>query len=377
MNALKTLAALLLMATSLAHAAATPPPTALLRTLERGVNLPIWFTFRGQAGIDPALWYPDAADWRLIKSLGFKHVRVQFDPAYFRHPTQPGAVQSARIAELKRALAPARAHGLTVVLAAEPQGPEKSRLVKDDAGIAELAAFWRAFAAGMKSMRPSQLVFELLNEPTDTDAARNRLLMQWLVQAVRSVAPRHTLVVEGHAYSGIDDLLAFEPLEAANLVYSFHFYEPHNFTHQGATWGWPLLTEFKDLPYPSSPELVAPLLPAMSEEARPHIAWYGEQRWDQSRIDARLDLVRDWAKTHGVPIWCGEFGTARLGAPLKSRSAWLGDVRRGLEARGVAWTLFGYAGNFGLVTGNAGARQVDAGDAEALGLRTAAPSKAQ
>ena len=69
-----------LLFTPFAHAA-RPPPEATMRALSRGVNLSIWFTYRGQTGIDPARWYPDAADWRRIKALGFTHVRVQFDPA--------------------------------------------------------------------------------------------------------------------------------------------------------------------------------------------------------------------------------------------------------------------------------------------------------
>ncbi len=376
MNLFRCCMILLLALTSYAQAAERPP-ARLMQALERGINLPIWFTYRGQPGIDAALWYPDAADWRQIKALGFQHVRVQFDPAYFRDAAKPGALQGERIKELKRALAPAWAMGLVVVMAAEPEAAEKRRLVGDDAGIAELAAFWRSFAKSLRGTGPKQLVFELLNEPTDTDAARNRVLMLKLVEAVRAVAPRHTLVVEGHAYSGIDELLAFEPLALPNLVYSFHFYEPHNFTHQGATWSWPMLTQFKYLPYPSSPETVAPLLEAASDDARPHIAWYGEQRWDRARIEARLDLVRDWAKAKDVALWCGEFGASRLASQPEARRAWLADVHSALEARGIAWSLFDYVGHFGLVSGTAGARQLDTLDAAALGLPEPGRPKAQ
>ena len=355
--------------------AAEPPPPALLNALDRGVNLSIWFTYRGQPGIDPARWYLTAADWRQIKALGFKHVRVQFDPVYFRDPANPRALQASRMAELKRGLAPAWAAGLVVVLAAEPEGPEKSRLVRDTAGIEELAGFWQAFAKALKSVRPNQLVFEVLNEPTDTDAARNRVLMQRLAEAVRAVAPRHSIVVEGHGYSGVDELLAFEPLPLDNLIYSFHFYEPHTFTHQGAFWGWPMFLKFKDLPYPSSPEALAPLVEKVDDETKPHLVAYGEQRWDRTRIEARLDLVRDWAKANGVAVWCGEFGVTRLGPPLEARHQWLADTRAAFDARGIRWALFDYVGHFGLVTGNADQRELDLFDAEALGLSIPAAAR--
>lgn len=351
-----------------AHAA-KKPPASVLRAMERGVNLSIWFTYRGQSGIDPARWYPDAADWRLIKSLGFGHVRVQFDPDYFRNPAQPEVLLSTRMAELQSALAPAFSSGLLVVLAAEPRGPEKSRLVRDEAGLQELEAFWRAFAKAMKNTGPKQLVFEALNEPTDTDAAGNRVLMQRLVKAIRSAAPRHTVVVEGHRYSGIDELLALEPLPLPNLIYSFHFYQPQTFTHQGAFWGWPMYLKFKDLPYPSSPPLLAPHVQAADADAQPHLRAYGEQRWGAAEIAAQMDRVQGWAQTHGVPVWCGEFGVSRLGPPLGARRAWLADTRTAMEARGIAWTLFDYTGHFALVTGNAGERQLDPQEAAALSLR--------
>lgn len=365
-------ALLLLVVSHAVQAQSTPPPAALMQALERGVNLPIWFTYRGQANIDPARWYPDAADWRQIKALGFRHVRVQFDPAYFRDAAAPTAVRATRMAELQRELAPAWAAGLVVVLAAEPEGLDKSRLVKDDAGIAELAGFWRSFAGALKAVRPDRLVFEVLNEPTDTDAPRNRYLMQQLVEAIRSSAPRHTVVVEGHGYSGVDELLAFEPLALPNLIYSFHFYEAHTFTHQGAFWGWPMFLKFKDLPYPSSPEALAPFVEKAEDDAKPHLIAYGEQRWDRARIEVRLDQVRDWAKTKGVAVWCGEFGVTRLGPPLAARRQWLADTQAALAARAIAWTLFDYQGHFGLVTGNAGARHLDPLDAQALGLPTPA-----
>lgn len=360
---------MLLCASAMPVMAAEPPPARLMQALARGINLSIWYTYRDQPGIDPAQWYPAGSDWTQLKALGLTHVRVQFDPAYFRDPAAPGGLNAERIAGLQRDLAPAWANGLLVVLAADPLPAEKARLVKDDAGIAELAAFWRGFAQALKGLRPDRLVFELLNEPGVPDAAVNRALMQRLAEAVRSVVPRHTLVVEGHGYSGIDELLAFEPLTLDNLVYSVHFYEPHNFTHQGATWSWEMFPKLKGLPYPATPELVqAAEQAANEEEVKAIIRDYGTQKWDQVRIEARLDALRDWRKSKGVALWCGEFGAARLGAPEDSRQRWLADVRTALDARGIPWALFDYTGHFGLFSGKTGARELDLAAAQALGL---------
>ncbi|MES2885991.1 MAG: cellulase family glycosylhydrolase [Pseudomonadota bacterium] len=367
-----------LCASSMSVMAAEPPPAKRMQALARGVNLSIWYTYRDQPGIDPAQWYPAGSDWLQLKALGLTHVRVQFDPAYFRDPAARNGLSVERIAALQRDLAPAWANGLLVVLAADPLPAEKARLVRDDVGISELAAFWSGFAQALKGLRPDRLVFELLNEPGVPDAAVNRALMQRLAEAVRNVAPKHTLVVEGHGYSGIDELLAFEPLTLDNLVYSLHFYEPHNFTHQGATWSWEMFPRLKGLPYPASPELVQAAEQATADEdVKAVIRDYGVQKWDQSRIEARLDALRDWRDAKGVALWCGEFGTARLGAPEDSRQRWLADVRTALDARGIPWALFDYVGHFGLFSGQTGARELDQQAAQALGLVKAPRPAAQ
>ena len=344
------------------------PPAEVMTALKRGVAPSIWFTYRGSSDIDTSRWYPDADDFRRMRALGFRHIRVQLDPAWLLDPAKPGTLRPERLAELKQNLVTAQSYGLMVVLVPEPDGEAKRRYVQSESGAVELEVIWRALAKALRDQPVNRLVFEVLNEPESADAASNRALMQRLVTAIRSQAPRHSIVVEGHAYSGVDELVAMQPLADSNLIYSFHFYEPFNFTYQGAFWGWPLWKKFSNWPYPSSPEAVAPLLAAADAEARPYLADYGQQRWNRARIDARLDQVGLWAARNEVAVWCGEFGVTRLGPPLDARRRWLTDVREALDARRIPWTLWDYTGNFALVTGKQGARVLDPADVVALDL---------
>lgn len=342
-------------------------PVATLQALQRGINLSSWFTYRGELD---SWWqrrmYPDDGDWVLLDRQHIDHVRVQFDPAWFRSAGTADGLDAARMATLRQALAPAFKRKLLVVLAAEPKTEEKARFVRDAAGRTELAEFWRAFAKALSDLSARQLAFEALNEPVTADATQNQPLMLQLAQAIRSVAPRHTVIVEGAQYSGVDDLVAMTPLPLGNLVYSFHFYEPFNFTHQGATWTWPMVARMKGLPYPSNPYAVADAAArADDDELRGHIRAYGEARWDGEKIAARVQRVADWAQRFDQPVWCGEFGVSRLGPPLEDRRKWIVDVRRALESRGIGWSAFDYAGHFGLVTELAGARKLDPADAAA------------
>ena len=129
-----------------------------------------------------------------------------------------------------------------------------------------------------------------------------------------------------------------------------------------------MFLKFQNLPYPSSPEALAPFVEKAEAEVKPHLLKYGEEHWDAARVKARLREARQWADAKGVAIWCGEFGVTRLGPPLAPRRVWLADVKRALDELGIPWALFGYAGHFGLVTGKAGERELDPADAAALDL---------
>jgi endoglucanase len=84
----------------------------------------------------------------------------------------------------------------------------------------------------------------------------------------------------------------------------------------------------------------------------------------------RVEIVKaaQWGRLHNVPVWCGEFGALKTWAKPEHRRAWLRDVRAELEAHGIGWTHWDYAGDFGIVSGPRGQREPDALSLEALGL---------
>ncbi|MGH8442393.1 MAG: glycoside hydrolase family 5 protein, partial [Nevskiaceae bacterium] len=230
--------------------AAIPRPAALAR-LTRGVNLSNWL----QHGVAQPDYAPDAADWKRIKALGLAHVRVPVDPAAL--VDERGLPRAPALKELRAAIAAAQKADLLVVLAVQLPPEPKARVVASEADRVALAGFWRWLAGALRDLPPDRLAFEPLNEPETADSAASRALLRHLVTEIRAVAPRHTLVVSGHGYAGIAELEVLKPLADPNVVYSFHFYEPHNFTHQGADWGDPAWKALRNVPDPSSPEAVA------------------------------------------------------------------------------------------------------------------------
>jgi len=344
--------------------AAGPAPEVLAR-LARGVNLSNWLQHGPPA--EAERYAPDAADWALIRRLGFTHVRILLDPDALLG--KRGLPRPEALADLRRALHAATRADLLVVLALQLPSPLKARLAENDADRYALGGTWRALAAALSGFTPQQLVLEPLNETEAEEPLASRTLQTFLVGELRSVLPQHTLVAGGHRYAGVAELEALQPLADRNIVYGFHFYEPHNFTHQGATWGPPLWRTLRHWPYPSSPERVAPLLDALEPPVREALKWHGDERWDRDKLAAQIARAARWSARHGVPVWCSEFGAMRKRTVPADRQAWLRDVREALEANRIPWTHWDYAGDFGVVKGNRGKRVVDEGVVEALGLK--------
>ena len=351
-------------------------PASRLARLRRGINLSHWFAQSpGRDYSERHLRaHTTARDVGLIEGLGFDHVRFTFEPAPLFDEARPAELRREYLRHVDAALDTLLASRLSVVFDLHPSDEFKLRLRSDDRFVTALADFWRALARHLSARDPERLLLEVMNEPMVEDPFRWMGIQARLAAAIREGAPRHTIVATGPRWSSVDQLLLIEPLADRNVVYTFHYYEPHNFTHQGATWGadfWPYL---KGVPYPGSPEAVAPLLAGVERDtARAVLKDYGEQRWDAARVRAEIARAAGWARRRGVPLVCNEFGVYRAYAPPADRLRWIADVRAALEGHGIGWAMWDYAGSFGVVVRKGGRAEPDASTAAALGLRARRP----
>ena len=344
-------------------------PQAVRDHLARGVTISYWFAGRDDAGIDPNIWRPDADDLSALHRIGLRHVRIPVDRSWIALAKDPGHPDGTHLSELLSAVQAANDEDLLAVITLNATGDYINRLAGDASTQQTACDLWWNIARQLSErVGPDHLAFEVLNEP-GIDGADSSRLMQILAGAIRNAAPAHTLIVAGGHYSKVEDLVELKPLADSNVVYTFHFYEPQNFTHQGATWGWAPWAKFHDFPYPSSPALVAPILDLLDPEARPHAEYYGEQRWNRDKLATFLDKASEWARSNHQVIWCGEFGALKASASRSARDNWLRDVRELLEQRGIGWAHFDFAEHFGLVDGPQKSRKWDRGALDALGLQ--------
>ena len=362
-----TLSALLCLL--IASAASAEVPRARLERLSAGANITQWFQAYGPQPDSHYTDYMSDDEIALIRRLGLRHVRLCFSPQYLYDPANPDQPIESHAATLEASIRRLHAHDLAVLL--DPHNTDQKRIESEGAWSAGFPRFWGALAKRLNHFNPDMLLFELVNEPVfDRHEQDWFALQQKLVAAIRANAPRHTIIVTGPNWGGIDGLRKLTPLADSNLGYSFHFYDPFTFTHQGATWSGPTPPHLKGVPYPSSPEAVADVVARTDDEtAKGWIRDYGNKRWNRDHLKARLQEALDYGREHHVPLYCGEFGVYPLNAPPESRRNWFRDFASVLKESKVGWAVWGWDDGFGfgrkLVDGKP---VIDMVPVEALGL---------
>jgi endoglucanase len=345
-------------------------PASRLARLRRGINLSHWFAQSADYSKTHLESHTTAGDVALIKSIGFDHVRLTLEPAPLFNGDDPGGLNPEYLTFLDHALDLILVQGLAVIVDIHPSDEFKLRLNADSRQIEAFGKFWEALARHLSTRDPERVFLEVLNEPMVEDGYRWFGIQGKLISAIRSGAPKHTIIASGHRWSGLPELLFMEPYADRNIVYNFHFYEPFAFTHQGATWTSTDVAFYKNVPYPATPESVSKVLDQVDNEpARENLRGYGEGGWNAMRIDREIGAAAAWAAKYQVPLTCNEFGTFGNFAPPADRVAWIKDMRVALEKYHLGWTMWDYAGGFGVANKVDGHATPDAEVVKALGLQ--------
>lgn len=370
-------------------AAAEPAPPERVARLAKGVNVSHWLAqaynvyVEGEKGgyrADHFERWITAADAERIAALGCTHVRLPFEPNWL-FDLEAGAVKTAELPHLDRAIGLFTGLGLAVVVDAHPQRSLKGINTNEALEDAFVSA-WRELSTHLAATTDPELVFiEPLNEPGGKGYYGDRwlTLQEELIGIVRVAAPEHTIIACYGGWMKAEEL--GQPLPYDNLVYAIHFYEPSAFTHQGAPWmkGW--YHPLRAVPFPLDGDSVAAATAAVDTEGD------GAEHADHGRrvltdlakkgiateahVRARLAAAGAWSAEHDQPVWIGEFGVMRTHAADADVERWLRVVREEAEAHGMGWCLWIYAAHgrqFNLVDEVDGTRVANPGMVTALGL---------
>lgn len=349
------------------NAQTASPAWKRVEHLRHGINASEWLAQSSDYSPQRLRTFTTLDDITRMRAMGFDHVRLSIDPAVFK--CQGSWDQCEQVQVVDEVIAKALSLDLAVILDVHPNDDYKRQLASSDSAVDKFAALWSQIASHYAKTDPERVFFEILNEP-EVGIYRWAGIQQSLVSTIRRDAPAHTIIVTCGEYSNADDLARMPQVADDNYIVNFHYYNPHIFTHQGASWGEGYWASLRLVPFPGTSELVAAAIAQQSNEfARWKLTQYGLEHWDAQHIAGEIQFAAEWAKRRNVPLTCNEFGVYRNYSNPQDRLRWLEAVRTTLEQNKIGWTMWDYQAGFGVVTKNNGATVEDEGVLRALGLR--------
>lgn len=177
---------------------------------------------------------------------------------------------------------------------------------------------WKEIAGRYKNTNPNRIFFELRNEPHDIAPEVWREQAQAIMKAIRKVAPQHTFIVGFHDWNSRQALLDSKPFADGNIIYTFHYYDPFIFTHQGATWSAKGLPELTSVPFPAEDTEIKVPATAKGTWVEAQIKSYPTDS-NPEKIFSDLKAAKEWSLQNNVPIFLGEFGSYSKYPPMVDR----------------------------------------------------------
>lgn len=276
-----------------------------------------------------------------IKNMGMDHIRLGFDQIVLE--TEPYVYNERTMALVENFVALCQKHGLGIVL-------NLHKCIGNYCDIEESVTLFdslelqdRFIALWLELERRFQgndgVMFELLNEVRDIDPLLWNDLAEKTVNALRRVNKTRKIIVGSTCWNNPNRLDRLKLFDDENVIYTFHVYDPSEFTHQRGVLHWKHLYYNRKMEYPCDIEKYREFYRLVygNENAYSHV-----DRMDINYMREIFEPVRKFREAHPDKIlWCGEFGTIRH-ADMNSRENWMRDVISLCKENGVPYSVWNY-----------------------------------
>ena len=290
-------------------------PFNVNRKLGRGINLGnmLEAPVEGEWG-----YFLKTEYFKIIKDAEFNSVRVPIRWSAHAQKSFPYAIDEPFFQRIDRVIEDAFANNLMIIINIHHFEEVMS---EPDAEKERFLSLWQQISKRYKN-HSNDLLFEILNEPNKnlTPGLWN-IFLNDAIRTIRTEDKERTILIgtaNGGGVFSLKDLIL--PEDEKNLIVTFHYYSPFQFTHQGAEW--------------------------VSGSDN----WLGK-KWT-NRADEREAIIQDfnfafaWAATNRRPINLGEFG-AYSKADMNSRVLWTTLVSHLAIFNGFSFQYWEFCAGFG------------------------------
>ena len=281
-------------------------------------------------------------DVKNIAEMGFDHIRVGFDQVVVQD--EQGEYREEIFALMDNFIAWCEKYNVNVVLNLHKaignycDVAEDVSLLDDEKLQEGFVKLW-IYIEKRYANKP-QVAFELLNELTGSSAESWNRLAWRTIESIRVLNKERKIIVGGLDYNSVHRLKDIEVRGDENVIYTFHMYEPFEFTHQRGVLNSVMCFYNRDMPYPCDDiERYRHCRRTIYNENTP----YGKyDRMDKCFIYDFLAPAKEFIeKNPNTILWCGEFGTIRH-AKIEWRIAWFKDVISFLKENDIPYSVWNY-----------------------------------
>jgi len=296
------------------------------RGFQKGVNLGGWFS-QCDYSEDRLNNFITEADFEKIAALGFDHVRIPIDYNVIQNPD--GTMRPDGLGRIDAALALCDKYGLRAVLDLHKTPGYSFDAGEKETGFFESESYqerfydiWETLAEWFGGMS-DRVAFELLNEVTEA-----RFLPAWkrisreCVRRIRCFTPDTIILLGSYNWNSARTVPELDSPYDDKMVYNFHFYEPHAFTHQGAYW-----------------------MPELQDKRCAYADCGASEAWFE---DFLAPAIKKAEEEH-CELYCGEFGVIDV-VPPEEAVKWFRDLHKVFARHGIAHAMWSWKQmDFGLI----------------------------
>lgn len=257
-------------------------------------------------------------DYKRVRDMGMNSIRFLMNYKFFESTGSTGDLYTIKDwAWLDTNISWAAKYGIYLILNVHiPQGFDDSRekakmapLWENPENLERFKKMWKAIASKYKD---EQMIagYDILNEPFVPGTIEQwKELAQQTIDSIRTVDTNHTIIIErldnelGGTEHYDDPDYVFFPVndKCNNIMYSFHYYYPFNYTHQ-SVFGNPAFGSYPD----TSAAFPEDLVVSTGIYTSPTVA-KGSDDWTFLNGDAALFKVTDSALIVGKPVLCAHY----------------------------------------------------------------------
>ncbi len=313
---------------------------AIPAPFSKGVNFTNWLEYRTAEQINPE--YYTKQDFENAKKLGCDVVRL---PIHFERICEGVAdytIPDKIFGILDRVAAWAEELELYVIFDFH-NATHVDSVTSDDVENV-LTPIWMQMAKRYKDAS-KYIVYEIMNEPHGIEISLWNKIILKVFRMIRDLDKERYIIAGGADWNSLYAMKQLPDFEDDKVIYTFHFYDPHTFTHQGA--GWCHMERVVGIPFPYE-EARMPALPENpTEDEKYRFEAYPKQGTIEA-VESFFNQYVEFSLERNAPVFCGEFGCFAPFTKREDRISWYTIVTGLLEEKGIARTSWDYYGPFGI-----------------------------